>query len=347
MPQTLSKIHTIPQHIAMEEELHPEATGDFTSLLNDLTLAIRIISRDVRRAGLNDILGMTDNKNIHGENVRKLDEYSNEVIKRAMTKRGHICAMASEEDSEIIIVNDQINGERGKYILLHDPLDGSSNIDVNVTIGTIFSIFKRLNTDAEIPATKEDVLQAGYKQVSAGYALYGSSTNMVYTTGHGVHIFTFDPTIGEFLLTKENIKMPNKGKSYSINEGNYYKWDDSLRQYIDYLKTPSTDKTRPYSLRYIGSLVADIHRTLLNGGIFVYPGDSTQPEGKLRLMYEANPMAMIIEQAGGRATNGKQRILEIEPEEVHERVPLIIGSKEDVFEAEEFIKGSHPYQKMI
>lgn len=345
MPFTLSKITTIPQHIAKEEELHPEATGDFTSLMNDLTLAIRIISRDVRRAGLNDILGMTQDKNIHGEQVRKLDEYSNEVIKRAMTKRGHVCAIASEEEEEVMI-NSNDNGS-GKYILLHDPLDGSSNIDVNVTIGTIFSIYKRLDVNSDEPVTMDDVLQPGYKQIAAGYALYGSSTNFVYTTGHGVHIFTFDPTIGEFLLTKENVKIPNKGKSYSVNEGYYYNWDDSLRQYIDYLKTPSTDKTRPYSLRYIGSMVADLHRTLLNGGVFLYPGDSSKPSGKLRLMYEGNPMAMIIEQAGGRATNGTQRILEIQPNEVHQRTPIIIGSKEDVFEAEEFMKGTHPYQKMI
>lgn len=342
MPLTLSKITTIPQHITKEEELHPEATGDFTSLMNDLTLAIRIISRDVRRAGLNDILGMTQSTNVHGEQVRKLDDYSNEVIKKAMTKRGHICALASEEEEEMIKMK---NG--GKYLLLFDPLDGSSNIDVNVTIGTIFSVYKRLDINSEEDVTLDDILQSGYKQVAAGYALYGSSTNLVYTTGHGVHIFTFDPTIGEFLLTKENVKIPNKGKSYSVNEGNYYSWDDNLRQYIDYLKTPSTDKTRPYSLRYIGSFVADVHRTLLNGGIFLYPGSSSKPSGKLRLMYEANPMAMIVEQAGGRATNGNQRVLEIQPNEIHQRTPLIIGSKEDVFEAEEFLKGSHPYQKMI
>lgn len=345
MKHSLSKITTIPQHITMEEELHPEATGDFTSLLNDLTLALRIISRDVRRAGLNDILGMTQSTNVHGEQVRKLDDYSNEVIKRSMMKRGHLCAMASEEEPEIIKLKSE-NGQ-GKYILLHDPLDGSSNIDVNVTIGTIFSLYKRLDPNSEEPSTIEDVLQPGYKQVGAGYALYGSSTNLVYTSGHGVHIFTFDPTIGEFLLMKENVKIPNRGKSYSVNEGNYYKWDDRLRQFIDYLKTPSTDKTRPYSMRYIGSFVADVHRTLLNGGIFLYPGDSSKPSGKLRLMYEANPMAMIIEQAGGRATNGNQRILEIQPNEIHQRTPLIIGSKEDVFEAEEFLKGTHPYQKMI
>jgi len=345
MPHTLSKVTTIPQHISGEEALYPEASGDFTSLINDLTLAIRIISRDVRRAGLSDILGMTEDTNIHGEQVQKLDSYSNEVIKRAMLKRGHICAIASEEDTEVTIITENDSKEKGKYVLLYDPLDGSSNIDVNATIGTIFSLYKRVDPDSDGPPKISDVLQPGYKQVAAGYALYGSSTTMVYTTGHGVHVFTFDPTVGEFLLTKENVTIPNRGKSYSLNEGYFHKWDKNLQAYINYLKTPSEDKNRPYSMRYIGSFVADFHRTLLKGGVFLYPADSSKPQGKLRLMYEANPMAMIIEQAGGKSTDGRRNTLDIVPQNVHERTPVIIGSKEDVEEAESFLQGTHPYLK--
>lgn len=338
------KLTTITHHINEEENLHPEATGEFTNLLNDLQLAIRILSRDVRRAGLNDILGVTRNTNVHGEQVRKLDLYSNDVVKMAMIRSGYISMMVSEEENEPIIVE---NAPNGKYVIAFDPLDGSSNIDINVTIGTIFSIYKRLESDSENPPTIEDLLQPGYKQVAAGYALYGSSTMLVYTTGHGAHAFTLDPTLGEFLLAKENIKMPNRGNYYSINEGNYYKWNENLRQYIDHLKTPSKDNTRPYSLRYIGSGVADIHRTLLKGGIFIYPKEKKFPNGKLRLVYEANPLAMLIEQAGGRATDGEVRILDKKPLDVHERTQIILGSKEDVFECEAFLKGEHPLQKMI
>jgi len=340
-----SKLTTISHHIGAEQNLHPEATGEFTTILNDLQLAIRIISRDVRRAGLNDILGLTRSTNIHGEQVRKLDAYSNDVIKKAMLSSGHICVMASEEEEEPVF--NQIDGYSGKYVIVFDPLDGSSNIDINVTIGTIFSLYKRIDPSGETPASLEDILQPGYKQTAAGYALYGSSTILVYTTGHGVHAFTYDPTIGEFLLTRENIKMPSRGSQYSINEGNYYKWDDRLRQYIDYIKTPSKDKTRPYALRYIGSAVADVHRTLLKGGIFIYPKDDKNPNGKLRLVYEANALSMLIEQAGGRATDGERRILDKKPKDIHERTPLILGSKEDVFECEDFLRGEHPIQKMI
>ena len=340
----INKLTTITHHITDEQNLHPEATGEFTNLLNDLQLAIRILSRDVRRAGLNDILGLTKSTNIHGEQVRKLDAYSNDVIKKAIVRSGNICMMASEEEDDPVIVE---NAPNAKYVIAFDPLDGSSNIDVNVTIGTIFSVYKRLDSSGENPPTIDDLLQPGYKQVAAGYALYGSSTNFVYTTGHGAHAFTLDPTIGEFLLTRENIKMPSRGAYYSINEGNYYKWDDNLRQYIDYLKTPSKDKTRPYGLRYIGSAVADIHRTLLKGGIFIYPKDTSSKNGKLRIVYEANPLSMLIEQAGGRASDGHSRILDKKPKDIHERTPLVLGSKEDVFECEDFLRGDHPLQRMI
>lgn len=341
----ISKLTTISHHIDEEQNLHPEATGDFTSILNDLTLALRIISRDVRRAGLNDILGLTRNTNIHGEQVRKLDTYSNEVIKRAMQRSGKICIMASEEDDDIILIPK--TGNKSKYVMVFDPLDGSSNIDVNVTIGTIFGVYERLDTESEEPGTIEDVVQEGYKLKAAGYALYGSSTMLVYTTGHGVHSFTYDPTLGEFLLTKEHIRMPNKGKYYSTNEGNFYKWSENIQQYIQFIKTPSADNSRPYSLRYIGTAVADIHRTLLTGGIYLYPEDISMPNGKLRIVYEANTLSMIIEQAGGRSTDGHRRILDIKPDSIHQRTPFIAGSIEDVLEFESFVKGEHPSQKIL
>ncbi len=344
MVKKLSKLTTIPQHITLEEDYHPDATGDFTTLLNDLTIAIRIISRDVRRAGINDILGLTDDTNIHGEIVKNLDKHSNNIIKKVMKKRATVCALVSEEENELIKISR--NNISGKYVMLFDPLDGSSNIDVNATIGTIFSFFKRINPKDTTPGTVEDALQPGYKQIAAGYALYGSSTVFVYTTGHGVHMFTFDPTIGEFLLTRENIKIPDRGNSYSVNEGYYNKWDKPTQEYIKYLKGAPDDNKKSYSLRYIGSFVADFHRTLLNGGIFLYPQDTTKPEGKLRLFYEANPMSMVIEQAGGKAINHKlERILDIEPKSIHQRTPIIIGSKENVEEYEQFAKGVHPYQK--
>ena len=344
MPQlNVSKITTISHHIDAEQALHPKATGDFTGLLNDLTLAIRIIARDVRRAGLNDILGLTKSTNVHGEQVRKLDLYANDVLKATLSKGGHLCAMASEEDDDMVLI-DVPNKKKAKYIIVFDPLDGSSNIDVNVTIGTIFSLYKRIDKDDECP-TIEDIIQPGYKQAAAGYALYGSSTIFAYTTGNGVHLFTFDPTIGEFMLTKENVRIPSRSSYYSVNEGYYNRWDDKFKQYIDYLKLPDEESGRPYTSRYIGSAVADIHRTLLKGGIYMYPADTKSPNGKLRIVYEANPLSMIIEQAGGRASDGKNRILEIKPEKIHQRTPLILGSKEDVFECEMFMRGEHPSQK--
>jgi fructose-1,6-bisphosphatase I len=340
-----TRLTTISHHIDEAQNMHPDATGEFTSILNDLTLALRIISRDVRRAGLNDVLGLTKDTNVHGEQVRKLDTYANDVIKRAMQRSGHICIMASEEDDDIVLTPRISN--KAKYVLVFDPLDGSSNIDVNVTIGTIFGLYKRIDPNSDEPGTVEDVIQHGYKQEAAGYALYGSSTMLVYTTGHGVDSFTYDPTLGEFLLTKENIKLPKRGKYYSTNEGYYNKWSENMKQYIDYIKTISSDKSRPYSLRYIGTAVADIHRTLLTGGIYLYPDDNTMPHGKLRIVYEANVLGMIIEQAGGRASDGVRRILDIKPESIHQRTPFIAGSKDDVIECEMFLKGEHPMQKIF
>ena len=329
----MSKIKTVQQHILDEERMYPGATGDFTALLTSLIVAAKIISREVNKAGLVKILGETDNVNVHGERVMKLDEFAQQTICRAMGHSGHLCVMASEEAENIIPIPD--GGKRGKYVLMFDPLDGSSNIDVNASIGTIFSIHRKITNDTE-DGCLEDCLQKGSEQLAAGSFIYGSSTVMVYTTGHGVHGFTLDPSLGEFLLSHENIRTPARGKIYSINEGNVHQWDSGTRRYIEYLKEDRKDRSHPYSLRYIGSLVADFHRNLLKGGIFLYPG----PKGKLRLLYEAAPLAMVVEQAGGAATTGGQRILDVEPASLHQKVPLIIGSREDVAEYGQFYRDS-------
>ena len=297
----MSKIKTVQQHILDEERMHPEATGDFTALMTSLTLAAKIISREVNMAGLVKILGGTGETNLSGDSVQKLDIFAQETICRAMSHNGHLCAMASEESEDIIPL--PAGSKKGKYVLMFDPLDGSSNIDVNASIGTIFSIHRKITKNGENGAL-EDCLQKGGDQVAAGYFIYGSSTMMVYTTGNGVHGFTLDPSLGEFLLSHENIRTPARGKIYSINEGNMHSWDAGTRRYIEFVKEDRKDRGHPYSLRYIGSLVADFHRNLLKGGIFLYPG----PKGKLRLLYEASPLAMVVEQAGGSATTGAQRI---------------------------------------
>ncbi len=327
---------TIERHIADQQHIHPYATGAFSRLLRDLTLAIRVISREVRRAGLVDILGTTGEENVHGEAVRKLDEFANTTIIRAMQTGGHLCAMASEESEGIIPIPSSV--PMGSYVILFDPLDGSSNIDINVTIGTIFSIFRRVTPRDDQDGEMIDLVQPGLRQVAAGYALYGSSTALVYTTGDGVDMFTYDPTLGEFLLSSHNIQIPKKSNYYSINEGNYSYWYPGTKKYIDHLKSVDEADGRPYSLRYIGTAVADVHRTLMYGGIFAYPADQRSPEGKLRLMYEVNPLALLIEQAGGKATDGKQRVLEIVPEALHQRSPIICGSADEVDRAMEFLK---------
>src|ERR1051325_9565919 len=326
-----TKIKTVQQHILDEERLYPGASGDFTALLTSLTLAAKIISREVNKAGLAKILGETGDVNVHGESVTKLDEFAQQTICSVMGYNGHLFVMASEEAENIIPIPDGC--KRGKYVLMFDPLDGSSNIDVNASIGTIFSIHRKLTQKTDDGAL-EDCLQKGCDQIAAGYFIYGSSTMMVYTTGNGVHGFTLDPSLGEFLLSHENITTPARGKIYSINEGNLHSWDQATRRYIDYLKEDRKDRGHPYTLRYIGSLVADFHRNLLKGGIFLYPG----PKGKLRLLYEASPLAMIVENAGGAATTGAQRILELQPSSLHQKVPLIIGSRDDVAEYHRFFK---------
>ena len=332
----VSRFITLDNFITKQENLHPDASGEFTSFMHDITFAVRLIAREVRRAGINDIIGMTNTTNVHGEQVKKLDVLANELIINSLNHTGKLAVMASEENEELIHIPEKY--EKGKYVMVFDPLDGSSNIDVNVTIGTIFGLYKRVTDDSD-KCNEKDVLQPGYKQVASGYALYGSSTVFVYTTGNGVNAFTYDPTVGEFILSYEGITIPERGKYYSVNEGNSYKWKPEFKEYIEFLKQKSEDGTRPYSARYIGSGVADIHRTLLYGGIFAYPEDNSSPNGKLRLVYECNPLAMLIEQAGGKASNGKERILDLVPTNIHQRSPLYLGSKYDVEECEAFLSG--------
>lgn len=330
---------TIEKHL-IEAQRATKARGYFSGLLAQITLAGKIISSEVNKAGLAGILGLTGKKNVQGEEVQKLDEFANQTFIKCLEHSGYLCAMASEEEEGIINIPDKYSV--GEYVLLFDPLDGSSNIDANVSIGSIFSIYNRVSNDGS--GTFQDLLQKGSKQVCAGYILYGASTLLVYTTGEEVNIFTLDPSVGEFLLSHENIKIPTKGRIYSCNEGYYKYWDENVKNYINYLKDLDSATNRPYSLRYIGSLVADFHRTLLYGGIFLYPADKkdpTKPSGKLRLLYEASPLAFIAETAGGLATTGSIRILNIKPENLHQRVPLIMGSKSDVELAEKIIQGKN------
>ncbi len=329
-----NKIVTLERHIIEMERQHPGAQGHFSNVLRDLTLAFKIIWREVSKAGLVNILGVAGTQNVSGDSVKKLDVFADETIFKAMDHGGHLCVMASEENESIMLIPDIY--PKGKYVLLYDPLDGSGNIDANVSIGTIFSIYRRVSQHGN--GTLEDVLQPGYKQIAAGYVVFGSSTMLVYSTGDGVHGFTLDPSIGEFLLSHEDIKIPKRGKIYSVNEGNYKWWEGGVKKYIKYLQEEDKASARPYSSRYIGSLVADFHRNLLYGGIYLYPGDSRNKNGKLRLMYENNPLAYLCEQAGGRAIDGTKRILDVVPTELHQRTPLFIGSEEDVTICEKFLR---------
>ena len=321
------------QFATEQQRRHPDAAGDFTELVGHLLSAAKIINKEVNKAGLADLSGSTGRANVHGEQVQKLDEFANTVIMRTTEHTGHLAGLASEELDEIY----PIPGEhpRGDYILLVDPVDGSSNIDVNVSIGTIFSIYRRTDSG---PAKLSEFLRKGSEQVVAGYVIYGPSTMLVYTSGQGVHAFTLDPDSGEFLLSHPSIRTPSRGQVYSVNEGSYAGWHPGVQRYIDHLK--QSDLPHPYSARYIGSLVADFHRNLLKGGIFLYPDHAKAPEGKLRLLYEASPLAFIVEQAGGLASTGGSRVLDVQPTQLHQKTPLIIGSREDVEEAEAFIQGS-------
>jgi fructose-1,6-bisphosphatase I len=314
----------------------PSATGAFTSLLNQLAFAAKRVTSKVRRAGLVNVLGYTGDVNVQGENVMKLDEEANATLIETLRHRGHCAAVASEELEEISVFP---KNPRAKYVVMFDPLDGSSNIDVNISIGTIFAVLKR--HDNAGPPTEQDFLRPGRELVAAGYVIYGSSTMLVLSTGtgRGVHGFTYDPTIGEFLLSHENIRVPEKGSTYSINEGNTSRWTEPVRRWNQWIKEESKDDGRPYGARYVGTLVADAHRTLLRGGIFAYPADVKSPDGKLRLLYEANPFAFLFEAAGGAATDGTQRILDIEPKKLHARTALVIGSAADVQIFGEFLRG--------
>ncbi len=330
------EVTTLNEFILETQAQFPNAEGDLSHLLHHVGTAAKIVNREVNKAGLVDILGNVGNTNIQGEEQKKLDIFANEHFINSLHSCGEVCAIASEENESFILFDDPI-ARKGKYVFLMDPLDGSSNIDVNVSIGTIFSIYRRKTPIGE-QATMDDFLQAGTEQVAAGYVLYGSSTMMVYTTGQGINGFTLDPSIGEFCLSHKLITTPDDGIIYSINEGNYFKFPAGVKQYIKYCQEKDSKSNRPYSSRYIGSLVSDIHRNLLKGGIFMYPETDSAPKGKLRLLYECNPIAFIIEQAGGQATAGGKRIMEITPSSLHQRTPFYAGSSNMVNKVEEFLR---------
>ena len=334
IPPAVAPMHgtTLRDHVLAGMRAAPGATGEFTSLLSHVSLAIRIISSRVRSAGLAGLLGYTGEINVQGEAVQKLDAYANEVLVNVLERSGHCGIIGSEELEGAVTA-----GHPGKYVVLFDPLDGSSNIDLNGSIGTIFAVLRR--QDATSPPGVNEALRPGRDVIAAGYALYGPSTVLVLSTGQGVHVFTMDPNIGEFFLSHSNVRCPPKGTIYSVNEGNHARWTDSVRKWNTWIKSESQEDGRPYQHRYVGSLVADAHRTLLKGGIFAYPADKKSPKGKLRLLYEANPMAFIFEQAGGAAIDGERNILDVVPGGLHDRTPLILGSKHDVDVFQQFSTG--------
>ncbi|MEO1097607.1 MAG: class 1 fructose-bisphosphatase [Bacteroidota bacterium] len=317
---------TFDRFIKNKQDEFQYATGELSQLLRDIALAGKVVNREINKAGLINIAGAIGSQNIQGEEQQKLDVLANIRFIRALTKGGETCAIVSEEDEDITDLKNE-----GKYVIAIDPLDGSSNIDVNVSIGTIFSVYRRV-TPVGMPIIKEDALQKGIEQVAAGYLLYGSSTMLVYTTGHGVNGFTYEPSLGEYFLSHPDMIIPDEGNVYSINEGSYNSFSDEVKEYLNFCRTSN------YSARYIGSLVADFHRNLLKGGIYIYPPTAKDPNGKLRLLYECNALAFIIEQAGGFASTGNSRVLEIQPKEFHQRVPLFIGSKKMVEQAESYFK---------
>jgi len=331
----MNGILTLDEFIIQRQTEFDYSTGEFSRILRDIGFAGKVVHREVNKAGLVEILGKTGTTNVQGEEVQKLDEYANNRFIEALRFGGE-CAGVCSEENETFIAFDDKNSIDSKYIIAMDPLDGSSNIDVNVSVGTIFTIYRRKSGFLGKPCQLEDFLQRGTSQVAAGYIIYGSSTMLVYTAGHGVNGFTLDPSIGEFCLSHPKIRIPKKGIFYSYNHGNYTKFTESIRNYVDHCFKETVNGTS-YGYRYVGSMVADIHRNLLKGGIFMYPKTSDAVNGKLRLVYECNPMAFIVEQAGGRATNGHQRIMEIEPKELHQRTPIFIGSEDMVLEAESFL----------
>ena len=329
------RILTLDEFTLQQLRQFPTATGELSSLLRDIGLAAKRVNVEVNKAGLVDILGDAGTINVQGEDVKKLDIYANNQF-MGVLQHGISCAgIGSEELDDFVVFDDEVSNQ-SKYVVMFDPLDGSGNIDVNVSIGTIFSVYRRVSERGK-PCTKADFLQPGNRQVAAGYVIYGSSTMFVYATRRGVNGFTLDPSIGEFCLSHPDIKCPSTGKFYSVNHGNFFQYDEGVRKYIDACQRKTKETGGPYTQRYIGSMVADVHRNLIKGGIFMYPGTIDKPKGKLRLLYESNPFAFILEVAGGRATDGKQRILDIQPTELHQRTPLFIGSREMMDELESYL----------
>ena len=329
-----NKNQTLGEFIIENQKAFPYSTGELSKLINAIRLAAKVVNYEVNKAGLIDILGSSGDINAQGEDQQKLDVLANEKFIQSLTKREIVCGIASEEEDDFIVINSQDNNHQNKYVVLFDPLDGSSNIDVNVSVGSIFSIYRRI-TPIGTPVSMEDFLQPGRQQVAAGYIIYGTSTMLVYTTGYGVNGFTLNPAIGTFYLSHPNMQYPKDGRIYSVNEGNYVHFPEGVKKYIKYCQEEKED--RPYTSRYIGSLVSDFHRNMIKGGIFIYPKSSISNNGKLRLLYECNPMAFIAEQAGGSASDGSQPILDIKPSELHQRVPFFCGSENMVAKAEEFI----------
>jgi fructose-1,6-bisphosphatase I len=326
---------TLVEFIREQQTYIPNATGEFTRLMNDIGIAAKFVNREVNKAGLADILGLEGSKNIQGEDQVKLDVFANNHFINALEQGGQCCAIVSEENEDLITFENSYSN-RGKYVVAIDPIDGSSNVDVNVPIGTIFSIFRRKSELG--PGTVNDLLQPGNQIVAAGYVLYGSSTILVYAAGQGVNAFTYEPSLGMFLLSHTNLRCPIDGTIYSINDANYNYFSEGVKSYIRYCQEDDETTNRPYATRYIGSLVSDFHRNLIRGGIFIYPGTKKNPNGKLRLLYECNPIAYLAEQAGGMATDGFRRILDIQPESLHQRMPIFVGSRNMVSKAGEFME---------
>ncbi|MEM5566595.1 class 1 fructose-bisphosphatase [Psychroserpens sp. AS72] len=331
------KNQTLGEFIIENQSSFKYTSGELSRLINSIRLAAKVVNHEVNKAGLVDIIGAAGDTNIQGEDQQKLDVYANDKFIQTMTKRNIVCGIASEEEDDFIAINSQDENNQNKYVVLIDPLDGSSNIDVNVSVGTIFSIYRRV-TPVGTPVTIDDFLQKGSQQVAAGYVVYGTSTMLVYSTGDGVNGFTLNPAIGTFYLSHPNMRFPEDGKIYSVNEGNYIHFPQGIKNYIKYCQQEEGD--RPYTSRYIGSLVSDFHRNMIKGGIYLYPKSSTNSDGKLRLLYECNPMAYLAEQAFGKASDGFTRIMDIKPSELHQRVPFICGSKNMVEKAEEFMRNA-------
>ena len=329
------KIQTLGEFIIENQDSFKYSSGELSRLINSIRLAAKVVNHEVNKAGLVDVIGAYGETNIQGEDQQKLDVYANEKFIQTLTKRNIVCGIASEEEDSFISINSQDENHQNKYVVLIDPLDGSSNIDVNVSVGTIFSIYRRV-TPVGTPVKLKDFLQKGSEQVAAGYVVYGTSTMLVYTTGHGVNGFTLNPAIGTFYLSHPNMQFPEDGTIYSVNEGNYFDFPEGIKKYIKYCQEEEGE--RPYTSRYIGSLVSDFHRNMIKGGIYLYPKGSRNPSGKLRLLYECNPIAFIAEQANGKYSEGYMRTLDVVPTELHQRVPFICGSKNMVTKVEAFMK---------